>query len=88
MTVIRTLGGDGLEAATPDGIIRLPARAITPVDTTAAGDCFVGVLAAALDRGADLTAALHRATAAAALCCTRPGSQGSAPMQAETDRFL
>jgi ribokinase len=85
--VIRTLGGDGLEAATRNGIQRIPARAITPVDTTAAGDCFVGVLAAALDRGATLEAALQRATTAAALCCTRAGSQGSIPTAREIDAF-
>ncbi len=88
INVVRTLGGDGLEAATADGVIRMPARAIVPVDTTAAGDCFVGVLAAALDQGANLTTALDRATAAAALCCTRPGSQDSAPWRAEIDGFL
>lgn len=86
--VIRTLGGEGLAAATRQGFIRMPARAIAPVDTTAAGDCFVGVLAAALDRGASLLDALHRATAAAGLCCTRAGSQGSAPFAAETDAFM
>jgi ribokinase len=88
VTVIRTLGADGLEAATPDGLRHLPARAITAVDTTAAGDCFVGVLAAALDRGGTLPDALARAGAAAALCCTRAGSQGSVPWAAETDVFL
>jgi ribokinase len=86
--VIRTLGGDGLEATTAAGPHRLPARPITAVDTTAAGDCFVGVLAAALDRGAGLSQALARATAAAALCCTRPGSQGSLPTAAEIDAFV
>lgn len=86
--VVCTLGGNGLTAATGDGSQRMPARPITPVDTTAAGDCFVGVLAAALDRGASLDAALHRATAAAALCCTRAGSQGSLPGAAEIDAFL
>ena len=85
ITVVRTLGADGLEAAAQDGVRTLAARVITPVDTTAAGDCFVGVLAAALDRGATLDAALGRATRAAALCCTRPGSQGSIPRAAETD---
>jgi len=85
--IVRTLGGEGLEAATTGGTYRLPARAITPVDTTAAGDTFVGVLAAALDRGADLLAAMRHASTAAALCCTRAGSQGSIPTRAETDAF-
>ena len=86
--VVRTLGAEGIDAATGSGPLRIPARAITPVDTTAAGDCFAGVLAAALDRGADMPAALHRANAAAALCCTRAGSQGSQPSAAEVDAFL
>ncbi len=88
VAIVRTLGGDGLEAATVEGVTAIPPRAIIPVDTTAAGDCFVGVLAAALDRGATLTAALDRATAAAALCCTRHGSQSSIPSAGETDAFL
>jgi ribokinase len=86
--VVRTLGEHGLEAATQAGLTRMPARAVTAVDTTAAGDCFVGVLAADLDRGATLTEALARATAAAGLCCTRPGSQASLPWARETNAFL
>jgi ribokinase len=85
--VVLTLGADGVAAATTSGPLRLAARAIVPVDTTAAGDCFVGVLAAALDRGLTLAGALHRANTAAALCCTRAGSQGSVPTTAEIDAF-
>jgi ribokinase len=88
VTIIRTLGRDGLEVATDAGVAAMPAYKITAVDTTAAGDCFVGVLAAALDRGAVLTSALDRAMAAAALCCTRHGSQGSIPTATETNAFL
>jgi ribokinase len=88
IAVIRTLGGAGLDAAGPGGDLIIPAHAITPVDTTAAGDCFVGVLAAALDGGADLAEGLRRATAAAALCCMKAGSQGSLPARSETDAFL
>jgi ribokinase len=58
------------------------------VDTTAAGDCFVGVLAAAVDRGASLSAALTRASTAAALCCARAGSQSSLPIATETNAML
>lgn len=88
VTIVRTLGADGLEVATAEGVNAIPACAVVAADTTAAGDCFVGVLAAALDRGATLTAALNRATAAAGLCCTRHGSQGSIPSASETDAFL
>jgi ribokinase len=88
IAAVRTLGAAGLEATASGRTIRIPARKITPVDTTAAGDCFVGVLAAALDRGAELEAALRRANTAAALCCAKPGSQDSAPTAAEIDAFL
>ena len=86
-TIIRTLGENGLEAATQDGAQHIPARQITPTDTTAAGDCFVGVLAAALDRGQSLTDALNRATTAAAVFCMKPGSQGSLPWAREIDAY-
>jgi ribokinase len=85
--VVRTLGERGAEYASDQGWEMIPAHAVTAVDTTAAGDCFVGVLAAALDRGATMQAALRRATAAAALCCTRHGSQSSLPHGDETDAF-
>jgi len=72
-------------AATADGLTHIPPREVHAIDTTAAGDCFVGVLAAGLDRGLSLEAACRRASVAAALACTRPGSQASLPTAAEID---
>ncbi|MDA8049867.1 MAG: ribokinase [Rhodospirillales bacterium] len=86
--VVRTLGAAGVEAACGGRSIRLPAHAVTVIDTTAAGDCLAGVLAAALDRGASLRDALARAVVAAGLCCTRAGSQRSLPNAAETEAAL
>ena len=86
--VVRTLGEKGSELAAPDGLSVLAAHSVEAVDPTAAGDCFVGVLAAGLDRGMTLEAALRRATAAAGICCTRAGSQNSLPNAAETDAAL
>ena len=88
VTVVRTLGGAGCEVAGDPGLLCIPAHKVTVVDTTAAGDCFTGVLAAAWDRGAPITDALRRATVAAALCCTRRGTQNSLPRRAETDAAL
>ncbi len=88
VTIVITLGEQGLEAALPGGKLRLPAHQVQAIDTTGAGDCFTGVLAAALDRGLTLPEALARAQAAAALCCTRRGTQGSMPQAAETDNAL
>jgi ribokinase len=86
--VIVTRGEEGAFAATAAGVIHQPAFRVTAADTTAAGDTFAGVLAAALDRGLALPAAMRRAAAAAALSCTRHGSQGSIARAAETEALL
>ena len=77
--VVRTLGEKGCEAAGDSEILALLALKVDALDTTAAGDCFVGVLAAALDRGLALGAALRRANVAAGLACMKRGSQASLP---------
>jgi len=83
--VIRTLGAAGAEWGEGGSLGTVPAPPTHVRDTTGAGDCFVGVLAAALDRGASLAAACRRATAAASLACTRPGAQAGMPTRAEID---
>jgi ribokinase len=65
-----------------------PAFRVTPIDTTGAGDCFIGTLAAALDAGLDRPQAMRRAAAAAALQVTRPGAAQAMPTAAEVDAFL
>lgn len=86
--VIRTLGAAGVEwcAGGQRGAMAAPRVAV--VDTTGAGDCFVGVLAAALDRGASLEAACRRAAVAASLSCTRRGAQDAMPAREEIDGAL
>lgn len=86
--VVRTLGGEGCEAHVAGEDFRIAAHRVDVVDTTAAGDCFVGVLAAGLDRGLDMRTALSRASAAAALACTKSGSQGSLPDAADIDAAI
>ncbi len=88
VSVVLTRGGDGADVASRDGAWHQPAWPVEAVDTTAAGDCFAGVLAHRLDRGESLRDAVRRASAAAAVCCTRAGSQGSLPDAAETDALL
>jgi ribokinase len=85
---IVTRGGEGVEVASGHETFCLPAHEVAVRDTTAAGDTFTGVLAAALDRGLALRDATARANAAAALTCTRVGSQQSIPLAAETDALL
>jgi len=78
-----TGGSEGSTAYLADGgRIDTPALAIEPVDTTGAGDTFVGVLAAGLERRLALPAALREASAAAALACLANGAQSAMPDRA------
>ena len=79
VATIVTLGAEGARAFDRGAAWRIGAMAIEPLDTTAAGDAFVGVLAAALDRGEVLPAALHAASIAGALACQTVGAQPSLP---------
>ncbi|MBB5753587.1 PfkB family carbohydrate kinase [Prosthecomicrobium pneumaticum] len=88
-TLVVTRGAEGALAATADGgFWSLPSMPVTPVDTTGAGDTFAGVLAALLDEGADLAAALRHAVVAGALACTKEGAQPSFPQRAEIEIAL
>jgi len=84
-TVIVTLGGDGSLIVAPDGERAVPGFSVPVVDTTAAGDAFVGGLAAALSRDAALDDAVRFANACGALAVTRAGAQPSLPHRAEVE---
>ena len=81
--VIVTLGAEGVWLVTGEDAVHLPAPAVTVVDTTGAGDCFCGVLAAGLAQGLDLEAAIARAVAAASLSVTRSGAAPAMPRTSE-----
>jgi ribokinase len=83
--VIVTLGSDGAIANGPDGELREPGSKVRVVDTTGAGDCCNGVLAAALLEGRPLADALHRACMAAALSVTVEGAREGMPDRAAID---
>jgi ribokinase len=75
-----TLGGDGaLVLARGAAQVRVPGVQVEVVDTTAAGDTFCGVLAAALASGQGLTDAVRRANAAASLSVQTAGAIPSVP---------
>ncbi len=85
--LVVTRGAAGVVAYLADGrTLSVPALPIVPVDTTGAGDTFVGVLAAAVDLGAPLEAALRRASAAAGLACLARGAQTAMPDAAAIDQ--
>ena len=86
--MVRTRGPQGVAVTSQEGNLFLEAMKVAAVDATGAGDCFIGVFAAALDRGATVSDALRRANVAAALSCTRRGSQASLPNAVEIDDAL
>ena len=86
--VIITLGGRGALLATADGFQHFPAFPVKPVDTTAAGDAFVGSLGAALAEGRPIAEAMRWGSAAGALSTTKKGAQPSLPQRGEVEELL
>lgn len=78
-----TLGRRGVVALIGNEALEVAGHAVEAVDTTGAGDCFVGALAAELAAGRTLQDALHFANAAAAICVQRKGAGPSMPTRAE-----
>ncbi|MBI2497455.1 MAG: ribokinase [Opitutae bacterium] len=82
--LILTLGAAGAWGAPPEGEpVFAAAPKVPAVDTTAAGDTFIGYLLAASMQGATLPAALELACRAGAVCVTRPGAAASIPYRRE-----
>ncbi|MGA9664276.1 MAG: ribokinase, partial [Pseudomonas alloputida] len=81
--VIITLGAQGALLVTAQGHQHYPAPHVQPLDTTAAGDTFIGGFAAGLVRGLEEGEAIIFGQRAAALSVTRAGAQPSIPYLAE-----
>jgi ribokinase len=78
-----TLGRRGVLALVHDKPVIIPGRTVEAVDTTGAGDCFVGAVAAQLAGGKTIRGALGYANAAASICVQRMGAAPSMPSAAE-----
>lgn len=84
LTCIVTAGAQGALAVAADAThLHAPARRITPVDTTGAGDTFVGAFAAMVHEKVPLQTALQVGCEAAAQKCLTPGAQAGMPMRAK-----
>jgi ribokinase len=79
--LILTRGADGLLALQGDKVFDVPGHSVNVVDTTGAGDCFVGSLAAGLAQGQDFEQALTRANKAASLSVQKAGAGNSMPYE-------
>ena len=83
--VILTLGAAGALCADRSGVFREPGQHVAAVDTTAAGDTFIGYFLAQYAKEADLRYCMTVACQAAALCVTRPGAADSIPVLEEIE---
>jgi ribokinase len=79
--VVVTLGAAGARLVGFDTALSVPGRRATVVDTTGAGDCFCGVMAAALSEGAALEDAVSIANAAAAISTEHAGASAPATLR-------
>jgi ribokinase len=84
-TVIVTIGEKGAIAIDKEEIVSTDSIKVNVVDTTAAGDCFVGAFATQIDKGASLKKALNFANRAAALSVQKLGASSSLPTLAEVE---
>jgi ribokinase len=83
LTCVVTAGAQGASAFAPDGVrAHASSPDITPVDTTGAGDTFVGAFACLVSENAPLQQALAVGCEAAALKCLKPGAQDGMPARA------
>ena len=87
-SLLVTLGEKGALLVNQAGELRVPAFPVKAVDTTAAGDAFLGAFAVSLAGGLPAEQAARWACAAAAIAVTRPGAQPSLPRRPEVESFL
>lgn len=87
-SIVITLGAAGALHGNTAGLGRVPSYAVEVVDTTGAGDAFVGALACELAHGSTLRDAVAFATAVAAVSVQSMGAQSSYPARDEVERWL
>lgn len=85
--ILVTLGDHGVRFISPTRDENFPAYRVPVVDTTAAGDAFIGGFSAGLAEGLSEEEAIQLGTAAGALAVTKAGAQASLPSRLEVDQF-
>ena len=87
-SAIVTLGAEGAVLSTSSSIWHFPAPEVEAIDTTGAGDAFVGALALKLAEDATLEEAVSYAVLAGAVAVTHEGAQGSLPTPEEVKKLI
>ena len=87
VSILLTLGSQGARCIHRGVSYRCPAMSLQAVDTTAAGDTFIGYFLTEYLRGEEIDRCLRFATAASALCVSRPGASDSIPVRAAVERY-
>ena len=83
MNIMLTMGKSGCLYRSADETVRVPACHVDAVDTTAAGDTFIGFFVRGILAGLSMRDTLRQATAASAIAVTRPGAADSVPALSE-----
>mgnify|MGYP003290890154 CR=1 FL=1 len=86
-TVLITLGAHGSCAIQNGQYFRADGYKVNVVDTTAAGDTYIGAFVAKLSEGSSLTEAMNYASKASALTVTKQGAQQAIPYKTEVDYY-
>jgi Sugar kinases, ribokinase family len=88
LALLVTRGGDGADYIAGGQTLRAAAHRVPVIDTTGAGDVFLGVFLSELDRGRPVAAAMSLASAAAAVQIGRKGAVRAIPTWAEAEAML
>jgi ribokinase len=83
LSLVLTLGGNGVYFSDANNRYFVPAEEVDPIDTTAAGDTFIGYFISEIVKGSSVQESLITANKAAALCVTRLGAADSIPNRSE-----
>ena len=87
-SVVITMGGKGAWVADGSTITHIPPRKVKVVDTTGAGDTFIGAMTLRLEKGEDMVTAGRFAAAASSVTITREGAAASIPSLEEVEKIL
>lgn len=85
--VVITLGEKGALLADKEGVMHFPIKKVNAIDTTGAGDCFVGAFSCFLANGLDIKDAIVWANCASMVSVQREGTQSALPTMDEVGEF-